>query len=74
MDALTEKDKILRAYEDKMAEIHTFIDALTVWVEDMGGISPDAVTQVRVDEVDEVLKKIRGAATWAGVDRWKGVA
>lgn len=67
MDALTE-------YENKMQKIATILEALTVWVEDMGGISPDAVTQARVDEVDEVLKKVRGAATWAGIDRWKGVA
>ena len=67
MDALTQ-------YEDRIQKIALILEALTVWAEDMGGISPDAVTQVRVDEVDEVLKKIRGAATWAGIDRWKGVA
>ncbi len=66
MDALTE-------YEEKMQKIALILEALTVWVEDMGGISPDAVTQVRVDEVDEVLKKVRGAATWAGIDLWEGV-
>ena len=66
MDALTQ-------YEEKMQKIALILEALTVWVEDMGGISPDAVTQVRVDEVDEVLKKVRGAATWAGIDLWEGV-
>lgn len=66
MDALTE-------YEEKMQKIALILEALTVWAEDMGGISPDAVTQVRVDEVDEVLKKVRGAATWAGIDLWEGV-
>ena len=67
-------DTILRAYEEKMAQTHTIIEALTVWVEDMGGVSRDAVTQAHVDNLDEVLKKVRGAATWAGIDQWKGVA
>lgn len=67
MDALTE-------YAEKMKKIATALEALTVWAEDMGGISPDDVRKTHVDDLDEVLKRIRGAATWAGIDLWKGVA
>lgn len=67
MDALTE-------YEEKMQKIALILEALTVWAEDMGGISPDAVRQAHADNLDEVLKRIRGAASWAGIDLWKGVA
>ena len=49
MDALTQ-------YEDKMQKIALILEALTVWVEDMGGISPDAVTKTHVDHLDEVLR------------------
>lgn len=67
MDALTE-------YEEKMAKAHVLIEALNVWVGDMGGITPDAVTKTHVDHLDEVLRGLRGAASWAGIDHWKGVA
>lgn len=62
MDSLAE-------YAEKMKKIATILEALTVWAEDMGGISPDAVQKTHVDNLDEVLKKIRGAASWAGIDQ-----
>lgn len=66
MDALTQ-------YAEKMNKIARILEALTVWAEDMGGISPDDVAQAHVDDLDEVLKMVRGAAARAGIDQWKGV-
>ncbi len=50
-----------------MGQAQQLIEALAEFVDDHGGVSPDRVGAAHVDNMTEVVRSLRRAASFAGV-------
>lgn len=65
---MTQQMTAVETYVAQIEDIATIAARLAEFADDHGGIAPDDITWSHVANLTEVVKKLRGAATWAGID------
>ena len=61
-------ENALAAYIAHIADIATIAARLVEYADDHGGVDPDDINWTHVSDLTEVVKALRGAASWAGID------
>ena len=61
-------EQALTAYVAHIDTIATIAARLVQYAEDHGGIAPDDINWTHVSDLTEVVKALRGAVSWAGID------
>ncbi len=65
---MSTNDNALTAYIARIAEIETLVESLAEFVDDHGGVNPEAVNWANVGTVTEVRNRLVEVASFIGLE------